>query len=148
MLYDKYLMEYCRLNDIDYEEQEEILDEFEEESIRHKSIEEFLKYIENSKAALENVVVNADAVNLMTFHLSKGLEYKIVFIIDSNDGLIPHKKSIRENDLETERRLFYVAMTRAKDNLHIFFTTRRFGKNFKASRFIVEAIGGQDGKKK
>ena len=142
MLYDKYLMEYCRLNDIDYEEQEEILDEFEEESIRHKSIEEFLKYIENSKAALENVVVNADAVNLMTFHLSKGLEYKIVFIIDSNDGLIPHKKSIRENDLETERRLFYVAMTRAKDNLHIFFTTRRFGKNFKASRFIVEAIGG------
>ena len=148
MLYDKYLMEYCRLNDIDYEEQEEILDEFEEESIRHKSIEEFLKYIDNSKAALENVVVNADAVNLMTFHLSKGLEYKIVFIIDSNDGLIPHKKSIRENDLETERRLFYVAMTRAKDNLHIFFTTRRFGKNFKASRFIVEAIGGQDGKKK
>ena len=81
----------------------------------------------------------------MTFHLSKGLEFKIVFIIDANDGLIPHKKSLRENDLETERRLFYVAMTRAKDNLHIFFTVRRFGKNFKASRFIIEAVGGQNG---
>ncbi len=148
MLYDKYLMEHCRLNDIDYEEQEEILDEFEEESIKHKSIIELLNYIEKSKLLHEKSDSNEDGVNLMTFHLSKGLEYKVVFIIDSNDGLIPHKKSLRENDLETERRLFYVAMTRAKDSLHIFFTTRRFGKNFKASRFIVEAIGGQDGKKK
>ena len=81
----------------------------------------------------------------MTFHLSKGLEFDTVFIIDSNDGLIPHKKSIKENDLETERRLFYVAMTRAKNNLHIYFTIRRFGKDFKPSRFIVEAIGGQNG---
>lgn len=91
-----------------------------------------------------NRVSNSNAVNLMTFHLSKGLEFKAVFIIDANDGLIPHKKSIRENDLEIERRLFYVAMTRAKDSLHILFTTRRFGKNFKPSRFILEAIGGQN----
>ena len=89
--------------------------------------------------------INRDSVNLMTFHLSKGLEFKVVFIIDANDGLIPHKKSIKDKDLETERRLFYVGMTRAKDNLHIFFTTRRFGKNYKPSRFIIEAIGGQNG---
>ncbi|MBR0039438.1 MAG: ATP-dependent helicase [Lachnospiraceae bacterium] len=89
-----------------------------------------------------NSVSNSNAINLMTFHLSKGLEFKTVFIIDANDGLIPHKKSIRENDLEIERRLFYVAMTRAKDSLHILFTTRRFGKDFKPSRFILEAIGG------
>ena len=147
MTYDKYLMEYCRLNDIDYEDEQDILDEFEEEAIRYKSLGEILDYIENSKKIIKNTTDNDDAINLMTFHLSKGLEYKIVFIIDTNDGLIPHKKSIRENDIETERRLFYVAMTRAKDNLHIFFTTRRFGKTFKASRFIVEAIGGQNGKK-
>lgn len=89
-------------------------------------------------------VFDSDAVNLMTFHLSKGLEFKTVFIIDANDGLIPHKKSLREDDIEIERRLFYVAMTRAKDNLHILFTTRRFGKDFKPSRFILEAIGGQN----
>lgn len=86
-----------------------------------------------------------DAINLMTFHLSKGLEFDVVFIIDSNDGLIPHKKSIKDSDLETERRLFYVAMTRAKDYLHIFFTTHRFGRKYKPSRFILEAIGGQNG---
>lgn len=77
----------------------------------------------------------------MTFHMSKGLEYKVVFIIDANDGIVPHKKSIKSCDIETERRLFYVAMTRAKTDLHILFTIRRFGKNFKASRFILEAIG-------
>ena len=93
-------------------------------------------------------VLNSNAVNLMTFHLSKGLEFKTVFIIDANDGLIPHKKSIKEDDLEIERRLFYVAMTRAKDNLHILFTTRRFGKDFKPSRFILEAIGGQNEQKR
>lgn len=147
MAYDKYLIEYCRKNDIDYEEILEILDIFEEESIRFKSIDSYLKYIEDSKNTTKNITENESAVDLMTFHLSKGLEYKVVFIIDANDGLIPHKKSIRENDLETERRLFYVAMTRAKDNLHIFFTSRRFGKNFKASRFVIEAVGGQNGKK-
>ncbi len=88
---------------------------------------------------------NEDYINLMTFHLSKGLEFNIVFIIDTNDGLIPHKKSIRDNDLETERRLFYVAITRAKNSLHVCFTTRRFGKDFKPSRFILEAIGGRNG---
>ena len=141
--YDKYLIEYCRKNDIDFEETLDLLDAFEDESVGYNKISDFIKHIEerNDKVIAED----EDAVNLMTFHLSKGLEFKVVFIIDSNDGLIPHKKSIRENDLETERRLFYVAMTRAKDNLHIFFTIRRFGKNFKASRFITEALGGQNG---
>ena len=141
--YDKYLIEYCRKNDIDFEETLDLLDAFEDESVGYNKISDFIKHIEerNDKVIAED----EDAVNLMTFHLSKGLEFKVVFIIDSNDGLIPHKKSIRENDLETERRLFYVAMTRAKDNLHIFFTVRRFGKNFKASRFITEALGGQNG---
>ena len=144
VLYDKYLINFCRENDINYEDIEDILDAFEEEAIGYNNIKDFIKYIEFSKS-IKKSGDNVDSINLMTFHLSKGLEYKIVFIIDANDGLIPHKKSIRENDLETERRLFYVGMTRAKDILHILFTTRRFGKNFKASRFIVEAIGGQNG---
>ena len=144
MSYDKYLIEYCRNNDIDYEDIEETLDAFEEDAIGYNTISEFLNHIEkrDDQYKLDESI---DALNLMTFHLSKGLEFKVVFVVDANDGLIPHKKSIRENDIETERRLFYVAMTRAKDNLHIFFTIRRFGKNFKASRFIIEAVGGQNG---
>lgn len=107
---------------------------------------EFYEKDKNDKALSNKSIL--ESVSLMTFHLSKGLEFKIVFIIDANDGIVPHKKSIKSNDIETERRLFYVAMTRAKYNLHIYFTIRRFGKNYKASRFILEAIGGKYGKER
>lgn len=147
--YNEYLINYCKEHGVDYDEVSEILDLLEEEAILYKDINEFLKHIdiekEKEKKQEKNENYN-DYVNLMTFHTSKGLEFKVVFIIDANDGLIPHKKSIRNDDIETERRLFYVGMTRAKDILHILFTTRRFGKNFKASRFILKAVGGQDGK--
>lgn len=144
MGYDNYLKDHCRKNEIDYEEIEQTLDAFEEESILYKDIEEFLKHIDENDKKKNIVSSNVDAVNLMSFHLSKGLEFDTVFIIDANDGLIPHKKSIRENDLETERRLLYVAITRAKNNLYLLFTIRRFGKDFKPSRFISEAIGGKN----
>ena len=79
---------------------------------------------------------NVDAISLSTFHASKGLEFFDVQIIDTNEGIIPHKKHLDKNDLESERRLFYVACTRAKDNLHIYYT-----KTFrKPSRFIFEGI--------
>ena len=118
----------------------------EEEAIRYKNISDFIKYIESSKD--DNSVMTDNSVKLMTFHSSKGLEFEVVFIIDANDGLIPHKKSIKDDDIETERRLMYVAMTRAKNNLHIYFTTRRFGKNYKISRFLIEAVGGNNGKER
>lgn len=143
--YDEYLKEYVKKKGLDIDEIIDILDTFEEDSIGHNDIKEFLDFI-NKDSTKNDKKIDEDAISLMTFHLSKGLEFKVVFIIDANDLLIPHKKSIKENDIETERRLFYVGMTRAKDFLHIFFTSRRFGKNFKASRFILEAIGGKDGK--
>lgn len=143
--YDEYLKEYVKKKGLDIDEIIDILDTFEEDSIGHNDIKEFLDFI-NKDSTKNEKKIDEDAISLMTFHLSKGLEFKVVFIIDANDLLIPHKKSIKENDIETERRLFYVGMTRAKDFLHIFFTSRRFGKNFKASRFILEAIGGKDGK--
>lgn len=147
--YNEYLFDYCKKHNIDYEEESDILDSLEDEAILYPNIKDYLFFIGNEKEKDKkslNDIKNQDFVNLMTFHTSKGLEFKVVFIIDANDGLIPHKKSIKENDIETERRLFYVGMTRAKDILHILFTVRRFGKNFKASRFILNAVGGQDGK--
>ncbi|MFA6507507.1 MAG: UvrD-helicase domain-containing protein [Treponemataceae bacterium] len=60
-------------------------------------------------------------VNLMTIHASKGLEFPVVFIAGAEDGLIPHARSLEEGDgnVEEERRLFYVAITRARDKLYI-----------------------------
>jgi DNA helicase-2/ATP-dependent DNA helicase PcrA len=66
-------------------------------------------------------------VNLMTIHASKGLEFPVVFIAGAEDGLIPHARSMEEGDgnIEEERRLFYVAITRAQDKLFISSCRRR-----------------------
>ncbi len=60
-----------------------------------------------------------DSVHLMTMHSAKGLEYKVVFVIGVEEGMIPHFRSVQEGSTEEERRLFYVALTRAKDCLYI-----------------------------
>ena len=139
--YEKYLIDYCKKNGVDYNEIKELIDYLEEISIKYTDIRSFIEFLDSFNENLKDDNSNKDSISLMTFHLSKGLEYKVVIIIDANDGFIPHRKSI-ENDLETERRLFYVAVTRSKLFLHIFFTLNRQGKQFKPSRFIREALGG------
>jgi len=66
-------------------------------------------------------------VNLMTIHAAKGLEFPVVFIVGAEDGIIPHARSVEEGDgtVEEERRLFYVAITRARDKLYISSCHRR-----------------------
>jgi len=66
-------------------------------------------------------------VNLMTIHASKGLEFPVVFIAGAEEGIIPHERSLEESEdaLEEERRLFYVAITRARDKLYITSCRKR-----------------------
>ena len=71
-------------------------------------------------------------------HSSKGLEFPVVFIVDINEGTIPHRKATLEADLEEERRMFYVGMTRAKDRLHLYYAKERYGKKQDVSRFLDE----------
>lgn len=83
-------------------------------------------------------------VNLMTIHASKGLEFPVVFIAGAEEGLIPHARSIEENDngVEEERRLFYVAITRARDKLFISACRQRrhmqMVRETEPSRFLDE----------
>ncbi|MBR5400643.1 MAG: UvrD-helicase domain-containing protein [Treponema sp.] len=83
-------------------------------------------------------------VNLMTIHASKGLEFPVVFIAGAEEGLIPHARSVEENggDVEEERRLFYVAITRARDKLFITSCQKRKRLNMvnecTPSRFLDE----------
>ena len=83
-------------------------------------------------------------VNLMTIHASKGLEFPVVFIAGAEEGLIPHARSVEENngDVEEERRLFYVAITRARDKLLISSCRKRrhmqMVSEVEPSRFLDE----------
>ncbi len=84
-----------------------------------------------------------DTVLIMTFHSSKGLEFRVVFIVGAEEGLIPHSRSIESiEELEEERRLFYVAMTRAQELLYITYAFRRniYGNTLftQRSRFLDE----------
>ncbi len=115
--------------------------EFEEESA-DRSLEEFLEGITLS-SDLDNVEETDDSVTLMTLHSAKGLEFPVVFLIGMEEGIFPGYKSIGEQkELEEERRLCYVGITRAKKNLYFTCAKQRtiFGSTScnNISRFIKE----------
>ena len=78
------------------------------------------------------------AIRLMTYHASKGLEFDTVILPDCCEGVTPYNKAVSQDEIEEERRSFFVACTRAKEKLHILFTDLRYSKSCTASRFITE----------
>lgn len=78
----------------------------------------------------------ADVVSLMTIHAAKGLEFKHVFLIGCEEGVMPYQSPQRTLDREEEKRLFYVAITRAKETLHLLHTQTRGGKRTQVTSFI------------
>lgn len=81
---------------------------------------------------------NVDTVKLMTIHAAKGLEFPIVFVAGLEEFTFPSKRSIYSDDLEEERRLAYVSITRAEKKLYLSFSTYRYGEMLKPSRFLNE----------
>ena len=72
----------------------------------------------------------------MTMHACKGLEFDVVFLPDCNEGKIPHSRSCDMNEIEEERRMFYVAMTRAKKKLEILYIENPDREYLQKSRFL------------
>jgi DNA helicase II / ATP-dependent DNA helicase PcrA len=87
-------------------------------------LEEFLEQI-SLYTAQDDLDRDEEQVTLMTLHNAKGLEYRAVFIIGCEDGVFPHSRSIEEGDLEEERRLCYVGLTRARERLALTYARRR-----------------------
>jgi len=96
------------------------------ETTNKYSPEEYLTEV-GLKADIDNWN-RTDSVNLMTLHNTKGLEFEVVFIIGIGEGLLPHYRSIKEGNIEEERRLFYVGITRARKKLYLsYFLTHGAG---------------------
>ena len=115
--------------------------EFEDESVDN-SLANFLEGI-TLTTDLDNTDTSEDSVTLMTLHSAKGLEFPVVFLVGMEEGIFPGYKSIGEpQELEEERRLFYVGITRAKEHLHLTCAKRRtiFGSTSynPVSRFVKE----------
>ncbi|EKD91391.1 MAG: hypothetical protein ACD_30C00014G0001, partial [uncultured bacterium] len=97
--------------------------------------------IQDNQMPDSNLKEQKDAVHLMTLHASKGLEFPVVFLVGMEEGLFPHSRSMLDaNEMEEERRLAYVGITRAKDKLFLTHTRSRlyFGtrSNNLPSRFL------------
>lgn len=143
--YEDYLREYARSKNIKIEELITILDQLQESAESYHSFDEWFFHMEEYKEQLKNQAKDREqeknALELSTLHSSKGLEYSIVFLIDANERVMPHHKAVLDEDIEEERRLFYVGMTRAKERLHIFYTRERYNKEMEVSRFVAEMAG-------
>lgn len=136
--YEEYLINYAEYRKMNVSGLMEILDEIGESTKNYNTIDEWFNHIDEYRQMMKENdkynKVNNNSVTLTTMHSSKGLEFKFVWIISVVEDLIPHKKA----DIEEERRLFYVSMTRAKDILYISHIKNRFGKKTEPSRFLKE----------
>lgn len=109
-------------------EWEEWLTDSDEEKEKERKKKSGKKTGEDGKAE--------DAVTILTYHGCKGLEFDHVFLPDLNEGIVPHKKAVKEKEIEEERRMFYVAMTRAKETLHLYYLTGTKEEPETMSRFL------------
>ncbi|GAA0179213.1 ATP-dependent helicase [Clostridium sediminicola] len=143
--YMDYIKEYCERFKMDINDFVEIIEEFKISAIEFKNIVSFLSHIEEVKNKLSSKekIDDEKKVILSTIHGVKGMEFDYVFIINCNEESLPHKNSLDDN-IEEERRLFYVAMTRSIKKLFLGIINRSRGKNILPSRFIKECNLGVD----
>ena len=147
--YDDFLKEYAEKHQISWKQLMDVMAELEERSKNFKSYDEWEIHIAKYTQELEEQQAKArkikgereNKVQLMTIHSAKGLEFEDVFVIHANEGEIPHQKAEKKDEIEEERRLFYVALTRAKNNLCISYMTQKNGNSIKPSRFVEELLG-------
>ena len=153
--YEEYYKEYILTHRINRTEAYDKIEEFKEMAKQFDTIDNWLEYINNNNISMNNskntVLVenikasknsypqdNDNAVHFHTMHSCKGLEYKVVFIMDVVEGIIPYNKAVLDYEIEEERRLMYVAMTRAKEKLYLLYAKSRYNKDTTISRFVTE----------
>lgn len=110
-------------------------EEFERFSEKFLSLQDMKDYMREYTEIIKEPTKEKDGLQLMTIHASKGLEFQKVFLPECNEGKIPSEQSKTKTQIEEERRMFYVAMTRAKNGLFLFFHKEKTGKGA-PSRFL------------
>lgn len=141
--YDEFLKERAVERGVKPDDWFETLEEIEDSASGMTSIREWLEFTEEYGRELERMrsqknEESIDGIELMTMHGAKGLEYDVVFIPTLNEGVCPYRKAGLAAEIEEERRMLYVAMTRARHRLHLSYVGKRFNKKADKSRFLTE----------
>ncbi len=143
--YDGFLTEYAQYRRMQSEELFDLLAELQEDAAEYPTFDawfthmaEYTEQLQRQKAKEKKTT--ADAVTLSTYHSAKGLEYHTVFLPELNEGLTPHRQALSPEDVEEERRMFYVAMTRAKRRLVLSCMKELRSKELVPSRFVGEVF--------
>ena len=140
--YDDFLRDYAFSHNIPRTDLTDVIQEIAEAARPYRTLEEWFRHVEEYTHILQEKQKkdNPEGVRLMTIHAAKGLEFHTVFILDANEGRIPYKKARTDAQTEEERRLFYVAMTRAREKLTVCYVKTKSGKETAPSRFVDELL--------
>ncbi len=135
--YDRYLRTVSAEKNMDIDELITVVDEFQSLVRDCDDFGKMYDMIQDSQELSKNTENRSgDGVQLMTLHSAKGLEFNTVHIIDLNEGMMPHKKAKTEVELEEERRLLYVGITRSREVLHLYIPQKNGEDTLKVSRFL------------
>lgn len=143
MEYDRHLALVAEKKHTDVKELLGVLDTIEADAKQFTSTAAWYRHIVAYTKALyegkhEEKEDREGKVTVCTLHAAKGLEFMSVYIADCVEGVIPHEKALKDGEIEEERRLFYVGMTRAIKNLRLYSVDYLHGKKTEISRFIRE----------
>ncbi|MBO4396572.1 MAG: ATP-dependent helicase [Eubacterium sp.] len=141
--YEDFLKERALERGVKPDDWFETLEEITDSASGMTTIREWLEFVENYGEELkrmreENPADRPEGVELMTMHAAKGLEFDAVFIPTLNEGVSPYRKATLPAEIEEERRMLYVAMTRTRRFLYISYVSRRYNKQSEPSRFLEE----------
>lgn len=142
--YEKYLEDFAKKKNKDFTEWWESLEEITAMSEGYPDLDAFFRFVtEFNRRALERRKPEEEkGIRFMSYHSAKGLEFDEVFLPDCIEGIIPDGRAKKPEEIEEERRSFYVALTRARKGIHIYVTKTRYSKKVYPSRFIPELLEG------
>ena len=140
--YEEFVIDFAREHGQNERELVDVLDELQQSAVGFQSLVQWQAHVEEYRVRMQEEQKKTDrsreGVQILTLHGAKGLEFDTVFLPQLIEGLLPYKKAVLDADMEEERRLFYVGMTRAKEQLVITHSKTLYNKEATASRFLSE----------
>lgn len=140
--YEEFVIDFAREHGQNEQELLDVLDELQQSAVDFSSLEQWQAHVAEYRARMQaeqkKKEKSGEGVQILTLHGAKGLEFDTVFLPQLLEGQLPYKKAVVDADIEEERRLFYVGMTRAKEQLVITHSSTLYNKDAAASRFLSE----------